>query len=442
MSTRYRFFLFLILAFGAMAFFLFFTGSPLNPLPSAEVLILQEGFEPQRLQISRGTKVVFINKDEKPHWPASDFHPTHEEYPSSRKGCIGSDFDACQGIGPGGRYEFVFTRKGRWGVHDHLYPALTTTIEVVDEAGVNRPIRSTLSPFNGKLPDQEEFLGMSYDRQLALIKEASGLDPIKTWNYLKETFIRNQEVRGNPHTFAHLAGNALYQKFGIAGIAECDSSFAYGCQHGVTEMMLKNLGADSLPKAQKECLSLYASEKILDYTGCFHGMGHGLLSWRSYNVVKALEDCKLLNEPYRRYCFDGVFMEQALAGVNKEFDFGNPWASCAELAEEFHYNCARYQFRVFMNKGLDTAATALACEKAPKAILKETCLAGLGHFAAQKAQGNKKQIQNICGQISSVESRYVCLKGASQEVVFQKYEKWEETARALFFDFPPSLENR
>jgi plastocyanin len=88
---------------------------------SYEVLITSSGFIPSTLTIKVGDTVTFVNKDSKPHWPASDPHPTHTNYPG---------FDALRPLKTGESYSFTFTKQGAWGYHDHLNPSLRGTIIV------------------------------------------------------------------------------------------------------------------------------------------------------------------------------------------------------------------------------------------------------------------------------------------------------------------------
>jgi plastocyanin len=88
---------------------------------SFEVLITSSGFSPSTLTIKVGDTVTFINKDSNSHWPASDPHPTHTNYPG---------FDALRPLKTGESYSFTFTKQGAWNYHDHLDPSLTGTIIV------------------------------------------------------------------------------------------------------------------------------------------------------------------------------------------------------------------------------------------------------------------------------------------------------------------------
>ncbi|MEM0476572.1 MAG: cupredoxin domain-containing protein [Candidatus Aenigmatarchaeota archaeon] len=93
------------------------------------VEIYSNGFVPQTLRIKVGDTVTFVNKDSSPHWPASDPHPTHTDYPE-KGGCISSAFDTCRGLRQGESWNFTFKYKGTWNYHDHLNPSLRGTIIV------------------------------------------------------------------------------------------------------------------------------------------------------------------------------------------------------------------------------------------------------------------------------------------------------------------------
>lgn len=91
--------------------------------------ITGSGFSPSTMAVDAGNTVTFINKDSKPHWPASAFHPSHTVYPESG-GCIGSKFDACKGLSQGEEWAFTFNQRGTWKYHDHLNPGLAGTVVV------------------------------------------------------------------------------------------------------------------------------------------------------------------------------------------------------------------------------------------------------------------------------------------------------------------------
>lgn len=101
-------------------------------LPSRFVVTMNDqGFSPKELQIKKGDTIEFINAGSRPHWPASAVHPVHTDYPEGG-GCIGSAFDACEGVKPGEAWSFTFNQVGTWKYHDHLSPSLTGVIVVTE----------------------------------------------------------------------------------------------------------------------------------------------------------------------------------------------------------------------------------------------------------------------------------------------------------------------
>ena len=94
-------------------------GTPEAPPQVAVITYTNSGFSPSMITVKKGTAITFKNESSQPFWPASAMHPTHRSYPTTG-GCLGSTFDACAGIPPGGAWSFTFDIVGSWGYHDHL----------------------------------------------------------------------------------------------------------------------------------------------------------------------------------------------------------------------------------------------------------------------------------------------------------------------------------
>lgn len=94
-----------------------------------------KGFEPNRLAITQGTRVRFLNKSSESTWPAVGVHPSHTLYPEKEStDCLGSAFDACQDLQPGEFFDFTFYYVGSWPFHDHSHAYQTGTITVTKPA--------------------------------------------------------------------------------------------------------------------------------------------------------------------------------------------------------------------------------------------------------------------------------------------------------------------
>lgn len=103
--------------------------SSLSASASATVIYTDKGFFPAPVTIRKGETVVFKNNASDSMWVASNPHPTHSGYPTTG-GCVGSTFDACKNIPPGGSWSFTFDISGTWGYHNHLNPSESGTIVV------------------------------------------------------------------------------------------------------------------------------------------------------------------------------------------------------------------------------------------------------------------------------------------------------------------------
>ncbi len=411
-----------------------------------KVIITDSGFDPNFVTIHPGSMVAWVNEGQKPHWPASDVHPWHTLYPGSDINMCETKeniLDACKGLEKSGSFSFVFDKIGKWGIHDHLAPGLSMTVEVKE---VDEPKQSILdqvinfilsflgktntSPtgflINEKFPTPEEFLNLSYPEQKEKIQTLSKKDPKDGWEFLKKTFFVNGQIVENPHQLAHTVGNEIYNQRGFEGISICDPTFAFGCYHGVTEKMLLDKGFIGIKEAEKSCLEIFSGKNEL-IASCIHGTGHGLLSWENLNVGKALKDCDTISEQYRSYCYDGVFMENSFG--EKKIDLEKPWDFCSGFESQYHNQCARYQIYLFGESvKWDFLKLSKICDQAPNKVLGDSCYSGLGYLSTYFGKGDYNQIKYFCG-LSKGSNQ--CIINAAIEVAFQEYRGWQLTSKLL-----------
>ncbi len=98
--------------------------APSMPVGTVHEVILQnDGFEPQEITIALGDVVKFSSVRPHPFWPASDQHPAHSDY---------SAFDPRRPLSMDEVWEFQFTQAGQWDYHDHLNSTLTGTVHVTE----------------------------------------------------------------------------------------------------------------------------------------------------------------------------------------------------------------------------------------------------------------------------------------------------------------------
>ncbi|HUQ85822.1 MAG TPA: hypothetical protein VM077_05855 [Candidatus Limnocylindrales bacterium] len=360
--------------------------------PNYKIILGDSGFSSSMLTIPLGSTVTFEIEGKQMHWPASNDHPTHENYPE-KGGCLGSKLDACRGLQKGEKYSFVFDKKGAFGMHDHLLASSTMVIRVkseykksIDTVDLDQSIR-----------DQE------------IIKKTAENDPRKAWGDLKKKYIINGKETENPHQLAHFIGHKAFEKYKFSGLDICDDTFAFGCYHGVTEKMLQSIGLSGIKTIEGYCEKRIPKNESQNVPGCTHGIGHGLASWHNFEIDKPLADCDLLKSIYRVGCYDGVFMEFVMSVPKYKFSQNNPWNFCIQLPARHHLKCGRFTSNVLVWQ-LRGALPKMAgiCKNAPLADLKSTCIIELSHRFYYVSSGDEEKIRELCSVFNKKDSE-ICV---------------------------------
>jgi plastocyanin len=347
-NTRVALGLILLLSIaGAAAKVIYFNGR------IAEVKLGDNGFEPARIKINLGDKVVWRVEGRNRHWPAADTHPSHNLYPESG-GCLGSKLDACRAMEAGETFSFRFDKPGRWGMHDHLHPANGMIVEVEGgRTGFGSWFAGLVSRF-GSVEPKAAKVGRSEKfstGQINTLNEiGSAIDPkdaaakasqiCRQWQFGKfadpkqcyaEVFYELTKTAGSAtafeaiaelqktdksigscHTIVHGIGWAVYDqdpekwREGIGGMsAEC----GYAGIHGVLERYTSDGGTFTGETVPTTCGSN-------PNRACIHGLGHVLLIQSKNNLDDALKLCGSFPvgpARQRHDCMAGVFMERMVA---------------------------------------------------------------------------------------------------------------------------------
>ncbi len=392
------------------------------------------GFHPAKIIIQSGQSVRWINTGRKDRWPASNNHPTHTNYPTEEEGCLGSNLDACKNLKSGESYSFNFSEPGSWGMHDHLNPGsiMVVEVEAVNRGWTGKVQLLAKNLFNkktaNKLPTPEKFRTWDFGEQLSTLEAYARDDPKGAWEYLKSAFIVNGQVLDNPHELAHIVGAATYDKSGIYGVTICDPSFAYGCFHGVAEAAINDKGETAISEIEQACTDALSAEQA---PSCYHGIGHGTAGIYNLEIPPALNACEMLEQSHQEYCYDGVFMEQAMALGSDAIDQAKPWELCGSLDLKFHIACGRYQPTRLQAAGLDFAKIIASCSPAPSDILEEHCFRSNGFAAASVGDHSVETIVNLCDNATNLKGKGLCLASAATETTFQAYNGWQSTAPQL-----------
>ena len=451
-----------------------------SPTSSNEIIIhmSDKGFEPEEVIINPGTKVIFENISSQPRWPASNLHPTHRLYPNSGIEKCGTPeetkiFDACRPIPPGKTFEFIFNYIGEWRYHDHLFPQMKGKIIVKEQdiKNYNRPTTERQVYLIDKIniPVGEKNLGivnLIFQKILDFIKNlfSSLFNNLNLKSFKSEQEFLNQDIfaitknekslyywmkKVGPkkmiekltkdsnggrnldcHQEAHLIGRAAYKIYGIdlafqQGDAACHSGF----YHGAIEEFIRENGTDNLSqKIAKLC------EKFSTQFGkfeCLHGLGHGIMAFEDYDLIKALDACDKLGTDYERgSCYGGVFMENIVTGqglgavpghytewLSKEdpqfpcnVDFVKNNLSrqlqCWQMQTSWMLNLFNYDFKRVVSE----------CLKAPENMI-PVCFVSLGRDIAGFTLRDPLKIIKICDLVQDDNYYSQCIIGAVNVIV-------------------------
>lgn len=182
------------------------------------------------------------------------------------------------------------------------------------------------------------------------------------------------------HLLGHIIGDKLYEQVGVEGMKICTDEFRNACSHSIVVNYLYEHGEGSLPDIVKAC-SLAPGGKGA-YAMCFHGLGHGVLSFTEYDLKKTVEMCKKTgptNYSSREYieCVGGAIMEIISGGGHdralwsqKRVDYLKPDSPLEPCSTEVIPEDAKPQCYTYLTPYLFEAAGADLSNPTPQDFVK------------------------------------------------------------------------
>ena len=351
-----------------------------------------------------------MNGSRVPVWPASNIHPTHE---------VLSSFDPLEAIPPGESWTFTFVDNGYWRYHNHIDPSETGL--VVSAGGAS----DALNPLELELPDTRFATvpagtdgNALFDDPDALIAFVEAHGPAATVNVLKQTELATGRYC---HDAAHDAGRVAYETFGPAAFVLTGHECQAGALHGSIEALFADRGTSRLGE-DVAAVCATAANFFLAHQ-CYHGVGHGLMAWTSYEIHEALELCDVISdEPNRASCHSGVFMENVVGGLSGLMGHtteylrpDDPHYPCDMVAADYVDDCYGYQtthmLAVF---GGDFAAVAAACAGLP-AGARTLCFYSYGRDVGNATRGDPARAVRLCAHAPAGSDHVECIVGTAQD---------------------------
>lgn len=277
----------------------------------------------------------------------------------------------------------------------------------------------TLFSFQKSSPDVAS--GTSYDSQqdrqywLGQLAESPAAD-------VYTSFLADN--RGAPigvqHVRAHVIGEALFDTLGIKGIAICDSSFGFGCFHGLFTIGFASEGESFVEEADAFCVEKYG---ILG-TGCQHGIGHGIVEYVGRkNLAGALSLCERTSQPTPLLgCTSGVFMEHntpftVIPGVEPlppyPYSEKHPYSRCEEIPEKYKESCY-YELGGWWEVVLsgDKKKMGENCNAIEDKVYREACALGVGNITGPTMNYSTERSADVCDMLPE-RIRTLCYAGAA-----------------------------
>lgn len=237
--------------------------------------------------------------------------------------------------------------------------------------------------------------------------------PENTWRMLINK--KDSLSKDGFHDAAHIVGQELFKKDGLTSLTICSPAFFYGCYHGVIEEYVKSKGISHITELKEYCEAMESGVAI----PCFHGLGHGFLSYYKYQLNPALDEChEVLTGSTSPYCYQGVFMEYITTFPMKSTD-NDPFGICQKISADYKLACFNY-FIIYHAYFDDVQALEVVCQKNMSRSDTAICMEGLGISLSHVRTGYPQQIEMTCNQLSE-KNKKICLISSQRNNSDEKY---------------------
>ena len=219
--------------------------------------------------------------------------------------------------------------------------------------------------------------------------------PQKALEFLEKMSKEDPEFLFLCHNLAHVVGSDAYLRFGDAqkAFGYSNGVCEYGYQHGVISVARQELSDPQIIPILCDTVEGPRYVRL----NCFHGLGHGLLVNRDYNLSSALADCELVpNQREKEVCWGGVFMENAvpkhLKGPAVPQRLADIFSFCNQVDEKYKRECYFFGFQ-----GGDFDNAVDLCRTLSNNRERIYCYEGVStNLVPRKAQFEKNLAIDIC----------------------------------------------
>lgn len=404
------------------------------------IKMVPEGFTPSNIEITQGDTITFTNDDTGPRWPASNIHPTHEIY---------SDFDSKGPVEPGDSWSFKFTKSGQWKFHDHIKAEFVGDIKVNKDDHAPQ-VEEETNEFNLltriKIKVAKLYFKVFSGEAKRIMEEMSVIELTDRGNPNGETELRYKlAVFGSKavmddllvdsgdgaiydcHQPAHTVGRLGFELYNAEVFKDGSPNCHSGLYHGAMEGFIKLNGVDNLASNISELCSTFDTD--FGNFQCYHGVGHGVLAYESYDLPAGLALCNQLEDSSGRSgCYGGAFMENimvaqglgAIPGHKTEWISDDPHFPCNKIAQDAftQYECYQMQTSWMRTLYNDNGTKIIEqCLKAPAEQI-SVCFRSWGRDLASIYLRDANAIARGCKDVPMVQNYYdQCISGGLNVII-------------------------
>ena len=318
------------------------------------------------------------------------------------------------------RFVHTFETSGYWRFHNAAAPdhaALVVALTPPGEKPEPLVMRRDALP-SAETPEMtaEDFTALLTDTE-KLREAMRTYGPARALELLR---LGEVETRIDCHGSAHHLGRMAFAEYGAAAADGLADSCQSGMRHGVMEQLFVGRGIANL--ADDVAVLCPDAGEAFGRHQCFHGVGHGVMAWTSYELEDALGICgRLGDEAGQRSCYSGVFMENVVSGLSgtvgrksSYVDAEDPHYPCNALPERYLNDCYWYQTSQMLTVfNQDLERVAKACLEA-SANARRSCFGSYGRDVGSAHRSNLYLVVQYCRLAGSLMHRGDCIDGAAR----------------------------
>jgi mono/diheme cytochrome c family protein len=240
-----------------------------------------------------------------------------------------------------------------------------------------------------------------------------------------EAIRTNPTVEASCHPIAHTIGAGALKRFhGNVGRAFADgqATCGSGYYHGLLEWKLAGLPENQVAGVAKTVCEGTRAKSQFIYYQCVHGLGHGFMLYKRYDLPGALGLCHRLTTSYDQVsCTGGVFMEnqQSSYGARstwlREDDLLYPCDSDVVAGQDKLYCYLLVTSYILPKVDGDWAKVADWCRKSDADYV-ATCFQSMGRDASGSSRQEPAGILTSC-RSARPDGERECLFGGARDIL-------------------------